>query len=452
MLDIRFIRENPELVQEKAKQKGYEVDVTQLLGFDKERSELLRQVEDLRRERNELAEKGKSGPPPQEDIQQGRELKDKLADLEHKLVSIEQELNTLLKKIPNMPLEQVPVGASEDENVIVREWGEKPQFDFEPKNHWQIAEERGLIDKERAAKVAGARFAYIKGDLVRLQFALVQFGLDTLTNEETIKKIVQDFDVKTISKPFIPVLPPAMARTEVYQSTYRLDQEEITYKLEGDDLWLNASAEHTLVPMYLNETIMANDLPLRYVGYTTAFRREAGTYGKDMEGIIRQHQFDKLEMESFTKPEDGLNEHLLMVAIQENFMQQLKLPYQVLEKCTADIGFANAKGVDIEVWLPGQNKYRETHTADFMADFQARSLKTRVKYLPDHAAKSLAETGESGMYNTSDVKSAYVHTSDATAFAMGRTLVAIIENYQNADGTIQIPEILQPYMGGQKQL
>jgi seryl-tRNA synthetase len=196
-------------------------------------------------------------------------------------------------------------------------------------------------------------------------------------------------------------------------------------------LWLNASAEHTLAPIYLNETLNGDDLPMRYVGYTTAFRREAGTYGKDTEGIFRVHQFDKLEMESFTRAGDGLNEHLLMVAIQEYLLRQLKLSYQVLEKCTADIGFPNAKGVDINTWLPGQNKYRETHTADFITDFQARGMQTRVK---------TAEGVE------------YAHTNDATAFAMGRTLVAIIENFQNKDGTIRIPEVLQPYMGGQTQL
>jgi seryl-tRNA synthetase len=258
---------------------------------------------------------------------------------------------------------------------------------------------------------------------------LIQYGLDVLTNEEVIKKIVQDFDVKTVIKPFIPVLPPAVARTDVYVATGRLNKEEQTYKLEGEDLWLNASAEHTLAPMFLNEVIAEDDLPLRFVGYTTAFRREAGTYGKDLEGIIRLHQFDKLEMESFTKPEDGLNEHLLMVAIQEYLMQQLKLPYHVLEKCTADIGFPNAKGVDLEVWLPGQNKYRETHTADFITDFQARGMQTRVK-------------------TASGIE--FVHTNDATAFAMGRTLVAIIENYQKADSKIGIPEVLQPYLGGQE--
>jgi seryl-tRNA synthetase len=246
-----------------------------------------------------------------------------------------------------------------------------------------------------------------------------------------IKKIVQDFDIKTVSKPFIPVLPPAVARTDVYIATGRLNKEEQTYKLEGDDLWLNASAEHTLAPMYLNETLSEADLPLRYVGYTTAFRREAGTYGKDVEGIIRLHQFDKLEIESFTKPEDGLNEHLLMVAIQEYLVQQLVLPYQVLEKCTADIGFPNAKGVDIEIWMPGQNKYRETHTADFISDFQARSMQTRVK---KHSGTE------------------FVHTNDATAFAAGRMLVAIIENYQNTDSSIRIPDVLQPYLGGQTKL
>jgi seryl-tRNA synthetase len=431
MLDIRFIRENPQLVAEKSKQKGYVVDVDQLLGFDKKRAGLLQQVEDLRRQRNEHADKGKRERPSEAEIQKGREIKDQLADLEHQLTSIEEELNVLLKKVPNMPLDIVPVGTTEEENVVARQWGEKPEFDFEPKSHWQIAEERGLIDKERAAKIAGSRFAYIKGDLVRLQFALIQFGLDVLINEETIKKIVQEFGIKTVSKPFMPVLPPAVARTEVYVATGRLNKEEQTYKLEDDDLWLNASAEHTLAPMYLNETLDEADLPIRYVGYTTAFRREAGTYGKDVEGIIRLHQFDKLEMECFTKAEDGLNEHLLQVAVQEYLVRQLQLPYQVLEKCTADIGFPNAKGVDIEIWMPGQNKYRETHTADFISDYQARGMQTRVK---------------------TTAGTQYIHTNDATAFAAGRMLVAIIENYQNNDGKIRIPDVLQPYLGGQMQL
>jgi seryl-tRNA synthetase len=260
----------------------------------------------------------------------------------------------------------------------------------------------------------------------------VQFALNVLTDEKILELILKDAGLEKVSsKPFIPVLPPAVARTEVYEATGRLNKEEQTYKLEGDDLWLNASAEHVLAPMHMREILDGQKLPLRYVGYTTAFRREAGTYGKDMEGIIRLHQFDKLEMESFTLPEDGMKEHLFMIAIQEYLMRQLNLPYHVLNKCTADIGFPNARGVDIEVWLPGQNKYCETHTADFISDFQAEGTRTRSKT-------------NSGIV--------FVHNNDATALAMGRTMVAIIENFQTADGEVQIPKTLRPYMGGQVKL
>ena len=429
MLDIRFIRENPELVEKKAKQKGYGVDVKKLLSVDDNRRKIIAEAEKVRAERNDLANKLKKGKPDESDIQKGKGLKEKLGQLEVQLAPLEEQFMKLLKAVPNMPADDVPVGVSEAENVVTKEWGEKPKFDFEPKTHWEIGEGRGLIDKERGAKVAGSRFAYILGDLVKLQFSLIQFALDILTNEETLKKIIQEAKLKGISsKPFIPVLPPAMARTEVYEATGRLNKEEQTYKLEDDDLWLNASAEHTLAPMFMGEVLAAGDLPLRYVGYTTAFRREAGTYGKDMEGLIRLHQFDKLEMESFTLPADGMNEHLFMVAIQEYLMQQLNLPYHVLNKCTADIGFPNARGVDLEVWLPGQNKYRETHTADFISDFQAEGTKTKVK--------------------TKD-GTIFAHNNDATAFAMGRTMVAIIENYQTKDGKIGVPKVLQPYMHDQ---
>jgi len=220
-----------------------------------------------------------------------------------------------------------------------------------------------------------------------------------------------------------------MLRTEPYIASARLDAEDVTYKIEQDDLWLNASAEHTLCTMYWNEILPEDKLPIRYVGYTTAFRREAGTYGKDMEGIFRLHQFDKLEMESFTTAEDGLSEHLFMVAIQEYLMAQLGLPYQVILKCTADVGKPNARGVDINTWLPGQSKYRETHTADYMTDYQARRLKTRVK--------------------RADGTNQFAHTNDATAFSQ-RPLIAIIENYQNEDGTVTVPEVLRPYMGGKE--
>lgn len=432
MLDIRFIRENAELVEKKAEQKGYKVNIKHFLELDEKRRQLLSKTEELRAKRNELAHQLKSGNPTKDQLLLGQSLRDQLHELEIMLDPLELEYVNLLKTIPNMPADDVPVGTSEADNVATKEWGKKPEFDFKPKTHWEIAEPRGLIDKNRAAKVAGSRFAYIKGDLVKLQFALVQFALDTLTHEDTIKKISQEFNIKNVSsKPFVPVLPPAVARTEVYEATGRLNKEEQTYKLEDEDLWLNASAEHTLAPMYLDETLEEGELPIRCVGYTTAFRREAGTYGKDTEGIIRLHQFDKLEMESFTNPKNGPDEHLFLIAVQEYLMQQLKLPYRVLNKCTADIGFPNARGVDIEAWLPGQDKYRETHTADFITDFQARSMKTRIK---THDGTELA------------------HTNDATAFAMGRTMVAIIENYQNKNSTFGVPEVLRPYMGGQTEI
>jgi len=431
MLDIQFIRDNPEKVAEKSKQKGYDIDVTQLLGFDDERRDLMRQVEELRQERNNLAGQAKGQQPSQEQIDAGRELKEKLGKLEHQLGAIEQEYLALLKTVPNMPLDDVPVGASEDENVVVKQWGEKPNFSFTPKNHWQIGEAKGWIDRDRANKVATSRFVYLKGDLVLLEFALWQFALSKLTDPKVIDHIISDNNLNVSNKPFTPVLPPAVAKKDVYEATGRLNKEEQTYKIEDEDLWLNASAEHTLAPMHLNEIIDEKDLPLRYAGYTTAFRREAGTYGKDMEGMLRLHQFNKLEMESFNRPEDSLQEHLFLVAVQEYLMQQLGIPYQLLNKCTADIGFPNARGVDIEAWLPGQNKYRETHTADYITDFQAQGMKTRLR--------------------RGDGKVELLHTNDATAFSE-RPLIAILENFQTEKGDVIVPEVLRPYMGGREQI
>jgi seryl-tRNA synthetase len=431
MLDIQFIRDNADLVAEKSRQKGYTVDVTQLLGFDDERRQLLQQVEDLRHERNELSSANKGQKPSEEQMAAGRAIKDKLADLEHRLSAIELEFLVLLKTVPNMPLDDVPVGASEDENVAVKHWGDKPSFNFTPKNHWQIGETKGWIDRDRASKVAASRFVYLKGDLVLLEFALWHFALNVLTDQKVLEQIIRDNDLKVSAKPFVPVLPPAVAKKEVYEATGRLNKEEQTYKIEDEDLWLNASAEHTLAPMYLNEILSEADLPLRYVGYTTAFRREAGTYGKDMEGILRLHQFNKLEMECFNLPEDSFDEHLFLVATQEYLMQQLGLPYRLLNKCTADIGFPNAHGMDVEAWLPGQNKYRETHTADYITDFQAQGMKTRVR--------------------RSDGSIQLAHTNDATAFSE-RPLIAIIENFQTEEGNVRIPEVLRPYMGGRAEI
>jgi seryl-tRNA synthetase len=375
----------------------------------------------------------KGGKPTPEAIADGKAVKEALAEIETTLRISEDAFLTLIKQVPNMAASDVPIGASEDENVVAKKVGEPTTFDFTPKNHAEIAEARGWLDKERAAKVAGSRFAYIKGDLVSLQLAIVQFVINTLGSKETIAAIAKNAGIEGVSvRPFTPVLPPLMIRTELYDAMDRLEPRDDRYKLEGDDLWLQGSAEHVLGSMHADEVFEEADLPIRYLGYATSFRREAGTYGKDMEGILRMHQFDKLEMESFTTGEAGMNEHLLFVAIQEYLLTQLGLPYQVIQKCTADIGKPNARGIDMETWLPGQDKYRETHTADYMTDYQSRRLKTRVR----------REGGELEL----------VHTNDATAFALGRIMIAIIENGQTENGEVRVPEVLRPYLGGKELL
>ncbi|MBB1564193.1 serine--tRNA ligase [Candidatus Saccharibacteria bacterium] len=431
MLDIRFIRDNAEAVQTAAKHKGCDVSIATLLQLDDERREAQRQVDELRQQRNEIAAKMKGGKPEPGLIEQGKTIKVKLSGLETRLSEVEERYTALLKQVPNMPHADVPVGLSEDENVEVKVVGDIPAFDFAPKNHYEIAEAKGWLDKERAAKVAGARFAYIMGDLVLLQQAIIQFVITSLTNPAVIKEIAEKAGLDVNTKPFIPVLPPLMIRTEPYDQMDRLQPSDDRYKIEGEELWLQGSAEHVLGSMHAGEIFDAKQLPLRYLGFATSFRKEAGTYGKDMEGLIRMHQFDKLEMESFTEAKDSYNEHLLFIAIQEWLLAQLKLPYHVLMKCTADIGKPNARGVDMEVWLPGQGKYRETHTADYMTDYQARRLMTRVR--TDNGVE-------------------LIHTNDATAFALGRCMVAIIENYQTAEGDVVVPEALRPYMNGREMI
>jgi len=434
MLDIQFIRENAELVQEKSEQKGYKVSVAELLELDTERRSKLTQIEELRSRRNQLTAEMKGQKPSEEQLQTGKQLKEEIAAREIELKAIEEKYDERLKAIPNMPADDVPVGATEDENVIAKTVGEPRDFGFKPKNHWEILDPLDMLDKERAAKISGSRFAYLKGGLVRLQFAIVQFVLDTLGDEEVIKKLVEENGLRVSTKPFTPILPPAMLRTEPYKASARLNAEEVTYRAgqPEDDLWLNASAEHTLCTMYWDEILSPESLPIRYIGYSTSFRREAGTYGKDTEGIIRMHQFDKLEMEVFSTAATGLDEHKLQVAIQEYLVQQFGLPYQYIQKCTADIGKPDARGIDINVWFPGEGKYRETHTADFMTDYQARDLKIRTR----------GENGETEL----------VHTNDATAFALGRIMAAVVENYQNEDGSVTVPEVLRPYMGGREKL
>ncbi len=428
MINIQFIRDNPDRVSEASSQKGYAVDIPSLLEQDVVRRDLQTQVEALRRERNEIATSMKGQRPTDEQVARGRAVKDQLSDLEQRLTAVDTAFISLLKQVPNMPADDVPVGSTEAENVVSKTVGQPTVFDFTPKSHADIAYAKGWLDKERATKVTGPRFAYLKGDLVKLQFAIVQFVFDRLSDQAFIDQVIAENNLTVSNKVFTPVLPPYLIKTDLYDAMDRLEPRDDRYKLEDEDLWLQGSAEHVLGSMHADEVLPEAEMPIRYIGYATSFRREAGTYGKDMEGIFRMHQFDKLEMESLGLPEVGLQEHLFFVAIQEKIMELLGIPFQVLTKCTADIGKPNARGVDIEAWMPGQQQYRETHTADYMTDYQSRRLKTRVK--------------------RADGSIDLIHTNDATALPLSRGPIAIIENFQTVAGDVVIPEVLRPYMGG----
>lgn len=434
MLDINYIRDNRQKVEDAIKNKGYTIDLDEILQLDDARKELSQKTDILRQERNQISSQMKNGQPDQALISRGKEIKQELSSLEEKLSSVESDFLAKLKTVPNVPCDDVPVGLSEDENEVAEVCGEPTKFNFEPKNHYEIGQARGWIDKERASKVTGARFAYIKGEMVSLQMAIVNFVMNSLSDEGVIKEICEANHLEHIStKPFTTVLPPLMLRTEMYDAMDRLEPRDDRYKIEGEELWLQGSAEHVLGSMHAGEIFAEQDLPVRYLGYATSFRQEAGTYGKDMEGIIRMHQFDKLEMESFSTKETSREEHELFVAIQRWLIEQLRLPYRVIRKCTFDIGKPDARGIDMEVWLPGQGKYRETHTADYMTDYQSRRLNTRVRR---------DETNEVEL----------VHTNDATAFALGRIMIAVIENYQNEDMTVRVPEVLRKYLNGKEIL
>lgn len=421
MIDIQLIRENPDRIKEICAQKGVDIDIDALLVLDERRRELATQEAEINQQRKVTAKK--------QDVEAGKMLKADLAKVQKEMADVATELLTLHSKVPNSPSEDTPVGSTEDDNVVVRTEGTVPEFSFEPKAHWELGEALGLIEKEKAANVSGARFAYLMGDLVRMQFALVQLALDTLTNQKEIGRIAESAGLDVSTKPFIPVMPPLMMRAEVMQRMARLEPRDERYHIEEDDAYLIGSAEHTLGPLHMDETLEAESLPRRYVAHTSAFRREAGTYGKDTKGIIRLHQFEKTEMVSFAVNADaGRGEHELFVAIQEDLNKRLELPYQVVLKCTADQGTPDARAIDLETWMPGEGKYRETHTADLMTDYQSRRLKTKVAV---------------------DGKKQLAHMNDAT-FAAGRTLVAILENYQQEDGSVRIPKVLQTYMGGQE--
>jgi seryl-tRNA synthetase len=426
MLDIKFIRNNSEIVRKAIQNKNIDLDLDKLLALDARRRELIESSETVKAEQN------KKSKGPGFNVEELKALKEKFKVMEHELTCVEEEFSQLMLRVPNIPSDDTPVGKDESENKVLRQWGEISKFNFQPKEHWELGQELDVIDIERAAKVSGARFAYRKGDIALLEFALIQYTLSVLTNEKILKKILKKAKLDLSSKPFRPILPPVMIKPDVFQKMDRLEPREERYHILSDDIYLVGSAEHTIGAMHMDETFKEDELPVRYIGFSTAFRREAGSYGKDMKGLIRMHQFDKLEIESFTLPEDSQKEQDFIVAVIEYMVQELKLPYRVLIMCTGDMGKQDARHIDIEIWMPGQNKYRETHTSDLMTDFQARRLNTRVK-------RTSGETQ-------------YVHMNDATAFALSRAVVAIMENYQTPKGTVVVPKVLRKYMGGIKEI
>ena len=419
MLDIRFIKENKDIVQAAAKAKNKPVNLDELLRLADERKELKSNIDEINQKRN-LAAK-------EQNREEGGKLKKELEEVELRYTKVDKEFVSLMLKVPNIISPDTPVGQDETGNKVLRQWGEKPQFDFAPKEHFKLGEKLGVIDNETATAVSGPRFAYIKGDLVLMQFAVLQRCFEILNDKKTLEEIAKNAGLSINVNTFTPVLPPAIVKTAVQNRMARFLSPEEHYIFPEDNQMLVGSAEHTLGPIYMDKIIEEGKLPIRLVGYSTAFRREAGSYGRDMKGILRLHQFDKLEMETFCLPENSLPEQDFLVAIQEHLLQTLKLPYQVVAICTADMGFPDYRQIDIETWMPGQNKYRETHTADLTTGFQSRRLNTKVK--------------------RTDGNVELVHINDATLAAMGRMLIAIMENYQQENGSIEVPKVLRPYMG-----
>lgn len=420
MLDATLLREQPEEIKKKIATKNANPGlVDDFLKLDGEWRGLRQAVDEKRAEQKAFSEK--------RDIEGGKKNKEDIRALEEKIGSVEKERELIWLKIPNVPSDDTPVGKDDSENKVMRTQGKPREFDFEPKDHLALGEALGIIDTESASKISGTRFAYLKGDAVLLEFALVEFAMSTLMNKKVIESIAHGVKTDYHGQVFTPVVPPLMIKPDVFQKMARLEPTEERYYIPSDDAYLVGSAEHTLGPLHMGQTLSEDQLPIRYLGFSTAFRREAGSYGKDTRGIIRVHQFDKLEMESFVAPENGQTEQEFFVAIQEYLMWLLEIPYRVVMCCTGDQGDPDTRHIDVEAWLPSEGKYRETHSADYMGDYQARRLGTRVK--------------------RKDGSTAFVYMNDATCFAIGRTIVAIMENYQTKEGKIEIPKVLQKYVG-----
>ncbi len=419
MLDIKLIRSNPEYVKErlKTRDEAYSLMVDELLAVDEERRKIISEVEQLKAEKNRLSKeigllyregKKEEAEKAKEAVQAKNK---KIEQLEKDLKDVERRFNHILLSIPNIPHESVPVGEDEEDNVEIRRWGEPRKFDFEPLPHWEIGEKLGILDFERGAKLSGSRFTVMFKEAARLERALINFMLDLHTKEHG----------------YTEVWSPVLVKPEILIGTGQLPKfEEDLYKICDEDLYLIPTAEVSLTNLHADEILKEDELPKYYTAYTPCFRREAGSHGKDVRGILRQHQFDKVELVKIVKPEDSYNELEKLVQEAEKVLQLLELPYRVVELCTGDLGFSAAKTYDIEVWIPSQNRYREISSCSNTEAFQARRAKIR--------------------YKDKNGKNQFVHTLNGSGLAVGRTLLAIMENYQRPDGTFDIPEVLKKYM------
>jgi len=433
MLDIKFIRENPQKVKEGCQKKQVKIDIDRLLEIDKDLRSYRQEYEKWQADLNKLSK----SRPDEKTMRAAKNLKSKIKSRENIIKNLEKGFQNLMLQIPNLPLDDVPIGKDERDNVVLREVAasgeprppgreKKPKFSFKPRDHLEIAEKLDLIDIKRAAKVSGTRFGYLKKEAALIEFALINLALDIL-----------------IKKGFIPMVPPVMLKSEMARGMGYLEQtdEEEAYFLPKDNLYLAGTAEQSVGTMHTNEIFEEKELPKRYVAFSSCFRREAGAYGKDTKGIFRVHQFDKVEMFSFCKPEDSQKEHQFLLEMEEKLMQALKIPYRIVQICTGDLGNPTAAKYDIEAWLPSENRYRETHSTSNCTDFQARRL--NIRFRKPAFAKASADRQEAK--NKKQLE--FVHTLNGTAFAIGRTLIAIIENYQQKDGSIKIPKVLEKYLG-----
>ena len=412
MLDIKFIRENIKKVKDSCKKRGVKVDIDKLLKIDEKKRKIQTELETIFAQKNKANKEIVKAKDKKKIITEMKKINKKGDKLKENLKKINKEFEVLMYQVPNIPLDDVPVGESEKDNVVVREVGKKTKFDFKPKDHLELGEKLDIIDTKRAAKVSGARFSYLKNQAALLEFALIRLAFDTL-----------------LKKGFIPIIPPVMIKSDKIRGMGYLEQAdaEEAYYFPKDDLYLAGTAEQPIGTMHSDEIFEEKDLNKRYLGFSSCFRREAGSYGKDTRGIFRVHQFDKIEMFSFCKPENSIKEYKFLLEIEEKLMQLLKIPYRVVQICTGDLARPSAATYDIETWMPSQERYRETHSASNCTDFQARRLGIK--------------------YRDKNNKLSFVHTLNGTAFAIGRTLIAIIENYQQKDGTVKIPEVLQKYTG-----